>query len=132
MILLDTHILIWLDQGNNLLGQKAREKIDTALQNDTLVVSAITFWELSMLQRKGRIQLPEIQNWRNSLLEMGLIEIPIDGKVSILSNDLADFHPDPADRFIVASTILINATIVTADQRILDWDGSLNRLDGRH
>jgi PIN domain nuclease of toxin-antitoxin system len=132
MILLDTHILIWLDQGNSLLGQQAREAIDNALQNQRLTVSAITFWEVSMLQRKGRIQLPEPQGWRRALLGMGLIEIPVDGKLGIYSNDLADFHPDPADRFIVASAIQYNATLVTADQRILDWGGSLLRLDGRH
>jgi len=61
MILLDTHILIWLDQGNTSLGSQTREAIDRALQNNLLAVSAITFWEASMLQRKGRIQLPEAQ-----------------------------------------------------------------------
>jgi PIN domain nuclease of toxin-antitoxin system len=131
MILLDTHILIWLDQGNTSLGSQTRETIDRALQSNLLAVSAITFWEASMLQRKGRIQLPEAQGWRIALLSMGLIEIPIDGKIGIYSNNLAEFHPDPADRFIVASAIQHNATLVTADQRILDWSGSLMRLDGR-
>ena len=131
MILLDTHILIWLDQGNTSLGPQAREAIDRALQSNLLAVSAITFWEASLLQRKGRIQLPEAQGWRISLLGMGLIEIPIDGKIGIYSNNLADFHPDPADRLIVSSAIQHNATLVTADQRILDWGGSVMRLDGR-
>ncbi len=131
MILLDTHILIWLDQGNTSLGSQTRETIDRALQSNLLAVSAITFWEASMLQRKGRIQLPEAQGWRIALLGMGLIEIPIDGKIGIYSNNLADFHSDPADRFIVSSAIQHNATLVTADQRILDWSGSLMRLDGR-
>ncbi len=115
-----------------MLGQLTREKIDLALQNDALTVSAITFWEISLLQRKGRIELPEINNWRQSLLAMGLIEIALDGTVSILSNNLQDFHPDPADRFIVANAIQHNATLITADQRILDWNGSLKRLDSKH
>ena len=131
MIVLDTHILIWLDQGNLLLGQQAREAIDHALQNNRLAVSAISFWEASMLQGKGRIQLPEAQGWRSALLGMGLIEIPVDGKIGIYSNELVNFHPDPADRLIVASAIQLNATLVTADQRILDWSGSLMRVDGR-
>ncbi|MCH9698354.1 MAG: type II toxin-antitoxin system VapC family toxin [Gammaproteobacteria bacterium] len=132
MIVLDTHILIWLTQGNPLLGQQTREIIDNALQNNALSVSAITFWEISLLQRKSRIELPEINNWRRSLLSMELIEIALDGTVCNLSNTLQDFHPDSADRFIVASALQYNATLITSDQRILDWKSSLKRLNSKH
>ncbi len=125
MMLLDTHILIWLDQGNTGLGQRARKQIDAAFRQDTLAVSAITFWEASVLHRKGRMRLPEVQTWRSSLLAMGLIEIPLEGKTGIASSDLTEFHPDPADRFIVATAIQLNATLVSADQRILASTGAV-------
>ena len=82
-----------------------------------------------MLRQKGRLDLlTDIGSWRMSLLRDGLIEIPIDGEIGIRANELADFHPDPADRLIVA-TALAGHRLVTADRRLLSWPGPLSRLD---
>ena len=51
MIVLDTHVLIWLDQDNPKLGPKCRTAVDEALAQDDLAVSAISFWEVAMLHR---------------------------------------------------------------------------------
>ena len=59
---------------------------------------------------------------------MGLNEIPLDGANSILADDLIDFHPDPADRLIVVTALTNEALLVTADQRILDWRGTVQRI----
>ena len=74
--------------------------------------------------------LRDIGSWRMDLLREGLIEIPVDGDIGIRANALADFHADPADRIIVA-TAMGGHRLVTADERILAWDGSLARLDAR-
>ena len=82
-----------------------------------------------MLRQKGRLDLlTDIGSWRMSLLRDGLIEIPVDGEIGIRANELADFHPDPADRLIVA-TALAGHRLVTADRRLLSWSGPLSRLD---
>jgi PIN domain nuclease of toxin-antitoxin system len=128
MILLDTHILVWLDQGNEKLNNTVRKQLDRALADDSLTVSAISFLELAMLQAKGRIQLPSLKRWRIELLDMGLQEIPLDGACGIEATRLDAFHPDPADRLIVATAIRYDATLVTADHRILTWAGRLNRI----
>jgi PIN domain nuclease of toxin-antitoxin system len=128
MILLDTHILVWVDQGNEKLDNTVRKQLDTALADDSLAISAISFWELAMLQAKGKIQLPSLKRWRIELLDMGLQEIPVDGECGIEANKLDSFHPDPADRLIVATAIHYDATLVTADRRILTWAGKLNRI----
>ena len=84
-----------------------------------------------MLVAKGRERFPEdVSNWRRDLLGQGLIEIPVDGDIGIRANALADFHADPADRIIVA-TALNGHRLVTADERILSWPGSIDRLDAR-
>ena len=57
----------------------------------------------------------------------GMVEIPVDGKTGLRAAGLAEFHPDPADRLIVA-TALEGHRLVTADKRILDWSGELDRL----
>ena len=45
--------------------------------------------------------------------------------------DIADFHADPADRIILATAVLNGLTLITADERILDWPGQLLRHDAR-
>ena len=94
-------------------------------------MSAMSFWEMAMLRAKGRISFSEeVGRWRLEQLGQGLIEIPVDGDIGIRANALADFHADPADRIIVA-TALGGHRLVTADERILSWGGSLDRLDAR-
>lgn len=128
MTLLDTHVLLWLRVGEQRLGPRARREIDRAWRSDEVCVSSISFWEISMLQKKGRIALrSEIEPWRHELLSEGIIEIPIDGQVGIRAVGLVGFHSDPADRLIVA-TALNGHRLVTADERILDWAGRLDRL----
>ena len=74
--------------------------------------------------------LADMRSWRATLLDDGLIEIPVDGDIGIRANSLVNFHADPADRIIVA-TSLGGHQLVTADQRILDWPGEVMRLDAR-
>jgi len=130
MILLDTHVLLWLMAGDNKLGRLSRKQIDKAYQKGKLSVSAISFWEISMLQNKGRIELSDsIQSWRKQLLRQGIIEMPIDGKIGIDSTNIKNFHADPADRLIVSTAILNDAVLITADGKILAWQGELKRID---
>ncbi len=128
MILFDTQVLLWLLYGDSRLGRQARQVIDDALADGRAAVSAITFWEVAMLHGKGRITLQaDIGSWRESLIEEGLIEIPVDGGIAVRAGLLQDMHGDPADRLIVA-TALDGHQLVTADRRILDWPGQLSRL----
>ncbi len=132
LILLDTHALVWLTEGDDRLGKKARKKLDEALINDSLAVSAISFWEIAMLSRKGRIDLHRpLDVWREALLESGLVEIPLSGEIGIVAASLDEFHGDPADRMIVATAMIDGATLVTADARILGWKGKLRTRDAR-
>lgn len=129
MIVLDSHSLIWLDQGSNKVGPTSRELIDQALADDKLYVSAISFWEIAVLVDKQRLSMPPLLPWRKELLAMGLKEIPIDGELGIKANRLKDFHADLADRLITASAVSSNAMLITADQKILDWQGDCERLN---
>ena len=129
MILLDTHVLLWWRLGFFRLGAKARSTIDHAWQSGEICVSAFSFWEVALLKDRGRIRFSEdVGVWRREQLEQGMAEIPVDGAISIRAISLIDFHRDPADRLIVA-TALEGHQLVTADRRILDWRGQLNRLD---
>lgn len=130
LILLDSHALVWLANGDKRLGRRARAAADRALADGKLAVSAVSFWEIALLVAKRRLQIGRpARAWREALLQSGLHEIEVDGEIAIAAAQLGDFHDDPADRFIVATASLAGATLLTTDQRILDWKGSLRRHD---
>lgn len=129
---MDTHALIWLDQDDPALGPQARQRIDAALKDKSLAVSAISFWEVAMLAAKGRIVIDvPLSTWRQDLLDLGLLEIPVDGEIGIAAVQVVKFPADPADRIITATVIRHKATLITADRAILEWSGSLERIDAR-
>lgn len=128
MILLDTHVLLWFRFGHARLGTECRRTIEHAWQAGEAAVAAISFWEVALLHAKQRLTLlQDIGAWRRRLLGEGLKEIRIDGEIGIRAVELQNFHPDHADRLIVAAA-LDGHQLVTADQRILDWPGPLSRL----
>ena len=84
-------------------------------------MSSISFWEIAMLARRGRIELARsIVEWRDAVLDRpGLKEIPLDSAIAIDAVALPGFaHADPADRFLIATARRIGATLVTRDERI--------------
>ena len=126
MIVLDTHVLLWLDREDPALGPSSRERIRTAWGQGLVAVCAISFWEVAMLAARGRIELRQsAQSWRVDWLRAGLEEIPLDGALTVMAAELAEFHPDPADRFIAATAMGRAATLITADQAMLRWPGPL-------
>ena len=132
MKLLDTHVLIWLTEGSPRLGSDALQIINTALKTGKLGVPAICFWEIAKLVAKGRLTLQiDLDVLRFELLQTGLQEIPLQGSTAIRAGQLISFHGDPADRMIVATAIENSATLITANEKILGWDGLLQKIDAR-
>jgi PIN domain nuclease of toxin-antitoxin system len=132
VLLLDTHVLVWLDEGSPRLGRKAIEKIDASYRAGQVAVSAISFWEIGTLVRKGRIQLEmDLLKWRDDLLGQGLIELPVTGEIGINAAGLTGFHGDPADRILVATALQQAARLVTADRVILSSKLAIGCLHAR-
>ena len=133
MILLDTHVLIWLDVGDSRLGSESLSAIDSAFDSDELAVASISFWEIGMLVAKGRLDMSiDLNVWREELLKNGLYEQPMTGKIGLRAAGLSDFHGDPADRIIVATAMEFSAELITADNKILRWQGPLIRCPAQH
>ena len=132
MLLLDTHVLVWLDEGNSQLGTNALLAINKALITGQLGVTAISFWEIAMLVEKQRLTFQiELDVWRAELLRTGLQEIPLLGSTAIRAGQLESFRGDPADRMIVATAIENSATLITADEKILLWNRLHQKIDAR-
>lgn len=132
MIVLDTHVLVWADSDDRKLGRKARALIDRLWAIGKVAVPAIAFWEVGMLQARGRLELPvSAREWRDAVLAAGVIELPLDGTVAVRALDLSGLHADPADRFIVATALVHGAALMTADARLLEWRHGMERHDAR-
>lgn len=123
MIVLDTHVLVWWVTDDARLSELAREalKQELAESSGQVLVSAITAWEIAMLQQRGRLVLSmDLDEW---LLAVESIEqvsiVPLSTRVAVQSTQLpGEFHKDPADRFIVALARELNAPLLTADEKI--------------
>lgn len=130
MILLDTHALLWLADAR--LGKRSRSMADKALVEDRLAVSVISFWEIAVLITRGRLKAVEsAAALRKEIVDHGAIEVPLTGEIAIRAVDFGGLPDDPADRFICATAIVHNATLITADERLLTWKHTLKRQDAR-
>lgn len=125
MLVLDTHVLVWWVSNDEKLSKNANNAIEMALSNgDELLVSAITSWELAMLVSKGRLTLTmDIDSWLQMVNTIPQLRfISVDNKVAVESTRLpGEFHKDPADRMIVALARVLSAPLITADEKIRNY-----------
>jgi PIN domain nuclease of toxin-antitoxin system len=87
-------------------------------------VSAISVWEVAMLEAKGRIRLSkDCLSWVNEALRApGLGLIPLTPEIAVDSSRLPGvFHGDPADRILVATARRQGAILLTRDEKILSY-----------
>jgi PIN domain nuclease of toxin-antitoxin system len=115
---LDTHIWIWLMEGMPELKPKLRKRIEAFARDGELLVSAISAWEVGMLEAKGRIVFDqECAAWVNDALTApGIRLVPLDPDIAVASTRLpGSFHGDPADRIIIATARAHACELATAD-----------------
>ena len=130
MILLDTHAAVWFATDSPLLGDTSRTLADQALEDERLLVSAISFWEVALLFTKRRLVIEQSPaELRLQLLDAGVTELAITGSIGIRAVELGRLHNDPADRLIVATAIVHGAALMTADSALLRWAHELPRQD---
>ncbi len=118
-ILLDTHIWIWYLSGSARLPKRYRETLDR--DNNQIWLSPISVWETLILAEKGKLSLkPEPISWiQQSLKRWPIKEAPLNIQVSIRSRQLDLPHQDPADRFISATALIYDLTLMTVDERLI-------------
>jgi PIN domain nuclease of toxin-antitoxin system len=124
LLLLDTHVWLWLVAGSPDLSTETRHMINEAAAAGTLRIAAISLWEIASLASHGRIVLAKsIGLWlEEALADPGPAIDPLSPQIAVESYALPDvFHRDPADRLIVATARVANATLMTRDQRNLDY-----------
>jgi PIN domain nuclease of toxin-antitoxin system len=134
VILLDTHILLWLAEDDKRLGKQARETIGTAAAAGNVIVSAISFWEIGMLIEKSRIALSmPLGDFAEILGQRHDIRVaPVDARIAIETANLPPgLHGDPGDRMLVATARHLACPLATTDGKILTYSaqGHLQAID---
>ena len=120
MILVDTHVVVWLALDQTQLSKNARAAIDDARRNgDGLAISDITLLELATLSSKGRIRLDiSLESFLREI-EARFTILPISGRACVRALGLPAAYPkDPADRIIAGTALVEGLSLLTADRAI--------------
>jgi PIN domain nuclease of toxin-antitoxin system len=122
VIALDTHALVWWMSAPERIPPRARRMLEKSVSGRSPVaVSSISIWEIAMLVEHKRLELTiPVGTWLAHLDHVPWLSfVPVDNRIAVRAVQLNQFpHRDPADRIIVATTLGLNATLVTADKRL--------------
>ncbi len=119
--LLDTHIWIWWLLGDPALSRTQREALDALPPHDRPVISDISLWEFATLVDLGRIEIDgPVEDWLKIAASPATVRVqPITpGIVSEMNRLSENFHRDPADRLIVATSRFLNLPLASHDRKI--------------
>ncbi|MCI0470306.1 MAG: type II toxin-antitoxin system VapC family toxin [Candidatus Aminicenantes bacterium] len=116
--LLDTHSLFfWIIKEE--ISFDFIDFLDRQSKNGKVLISSVSFWEIALLKKRGRIDIEDIYRWTDDILSYSPAKI-IEPTISdmIDSTLLPDYHKDPFDRLLVAQAKNNHAILVTRDRLI--------------
>lgn len=119
MILLDTHVVIWMASDPGKLSRTAGDAIRKASREGGIAISAMTLWELAWLMTNGRLDISgTVEAFVEEIAARTAVR-PITPKIAVLATQLPDTYPgDPCDRLIGATALVEGIALVTKDRNI--------------
>lgn len=119
MILLDTHVLVWLSIEPDKLSKRARQAIRAERVSGGIAVSSITLWELAWLAENNRIQVSgTVESFVRDCVSKVVVQ-PITPEIAARAVRFPATYPkDPQDRLIGSTAIVQGFALITADERI--------------
>jgi PIN domain nuclease of toxin-antitoxin system len=120
LILVDTHVIVWLAFDQSQISSKARAAIDEARAiGHGLAISDMTLWEVGTLASKGRIDLGISLESFLQEVESRFAVLPITGRACARAMSFPTAYPkDPVDRIIGATALVEGLSLITADREI--------------
>ena len=120
MILLDTHVAVWMTTDKKLLSPTAASAIrDTSRAGEGLAIASSTLWEIAMRSAENEIRLPGTLTEYLHFVESVFVVLPITGAIAERSTLFTGKFPkDPTDRLIGATAQVHGIRLVTKDKRI--------------
>ena len=119
--LLDTHVALWLFEGNEKLSQEARNIIFNA--ESEVYISIVSAWEVAIKVSLNKLDFEggsEVFLSSVKIYNMDLLGVK--GEYITVVEKLPYIHRDPFDRLIVSTALVEGLTIITADENIQKYD----------
>jgi PIN domain nuclease of toxin-antitoxin system len=112
-LLLDTHTFLWWLDGDRRISRRARTAI--ADEDNEILVSAATAWELSTKARLGKLPgaVAVATDVAGALAQQGFQELPITVLHAQRAGGLRVEHRDPFDRMLIAQTQMEDLVIIS-------------------
>jgi len=124
MMVLDTHVWLWCVSNPEQLSKNANRAISAALPKEKIFISSISVWEVALLVHHKRLELTlDVTDWIAKTEMLPYFQfVPVDNAIALKSVNLPQpIHRDPVDRIIIATAISLGATLVTKDDKILNY-----------
>lgn len=120
MILVDTHVVLWLALEPGRISRKAAAVIEETRQSsEGLAISDMTLLEIAVIESKHRIQLSASLETFLTDVESRFVVLPLTGRICVRAMRLPTAYPkDPADRIIGATALVEGLSLITADTDI--------------
>lgn len=126
-LLLDTHLLLWAAQGRECLSSEAQRWMGDP--DNELFFSVASLWEIVIKRGLGRDDFKvDPRVLRRSLLDNGYHELAIHSEHAVAVDALPPIHKDPFDRLLVAQATVEGITLLTADERVAEYPGPIQRV----
>ena len=119
--LLDTCVFLWIVTDAPELSQRARDAFEDP--ENSVFLSAVSTWEISVKHSLGRFPLPELpQTYIPRLRQThGIESLSLDEESTLHLGRLPDLHRDPFDRMLICQAIVGGLVILTPDNSILQY-----------
>ncbi|MBM5811078.1 MAG: type II toxin-antitoxin system VapC family toxin [Gammaproteobacteria bacterium] len=122
VILLDTHVLVWWINGERpRLSRLARQALEQHGRRHELLVSSISFFEITTLERRGRLRLNiPVTEWLAAVRRLPEYRLePLTDEIAERAGQFGDaLAGDPADRLLAATALLRAVPLVTGDEKL--------------
>ncbi len=120
LILVDTHVVVWLAFDEYRISSKAKAAIDEARDlRDGLAISDMTLLEIGTLASRGRVHLGISLESFLQEVETRFVVLPITGRACARAMSFPTTYPkDPAGRIIGATALVEGLSLITADREI--------------
>ena len=120
MILVDTHVVLWLAFSQERMSRTARAAIDKSREGGQgLAISDMSLLELAKVTSKGALELDiSVESFLQDV-ESRFVVLPMNSRVCAKAMALpATFPKDPGDRVIAATALAEGLALITADEHI--------------